>query len=413
MTEMKIEQVPIDRLKHAEYNPREISKDDFEHLKRSLTEFGFVEPLVVNSHPEREGIIIGGNQRFEAAKALNHTHVPVFYISIADIRREKELNVRLNKNNGDFDFDILANQFEVNDLIDWGFTNGELSILPQEPEPETGDVPEPGKTARAQRGMIYSIGRHFVMCGDSTNPKDVDALLQGSKAAMVFTDPPYGVSYEKKARNILGRKSENAQIQNDELKADALGEFVLKAFQNIERSIAPGGKYYVCSPQGGELGLMMMMMMKAGIECRHMIVWKKDSPVFSMGRLDYDYQHEPILYGWKGSHKHYAMGEHKTSIWDIPRPKVSKLHPTMKPVEVVENAILNSTLENDTVLDLFLGSGTTLIASEIRNRICYGMEIDPIYVDVIIKRFCNHTGDDEEKIYADAVRLLPKEKETA
>lgn len=139
-------------------------------------------------------------------------------------------------------------------------------------------------------------------------------------------------------------------------------------------------------------------MMSSTIPCRHQIIWKKDSPVFSMGRLDYDYQHEPILYGWRGSHKHVGNGKHKTSVWEIPRPKKSKLHPTMKPVELVENAILNSSNENEIVLDLFMGGGSTLIACEKTGRVCYGMELDPKYVDVCVARWEKYTGQKATKI---------------
>ena len=141
----------------------------------------------------------------------------------------------------------------------------------------------------------------------------------------------------------------------------------------------------------------MMMMMRSTIPCKHQLIWKKDSPVFSMGRLDYDYQHEPILYGWFGSHKHIGGGKFKSSVWEIPRPKASKLHPTMKPVELVVEAILNSTKEGDVVIDYFLGSGSTLIAAEKTGRICYGMEIDPKYVDVVVKRWEDYTKKKAEK----------------
>src|SRR3990167_44762 len=249
------------------------------------------------------------------------------------------------------------------------------------------------------KGDIWQLGNHRVMCGDSTKKEDVERLMDGKKADMVFTDPPYGVSYQDKAENILGRK-DRAVIANDGLGKDALKKIVFPAFQNIAENLKNGGVYYICSPQGGELGLMMMMMMMmdAGIECRHMIVWAKDRAVFSMGRLDYDYQHEPILYGWRGSHKHIGNGEFKTSVWSIPNPRASKLHPTMKPVEVMQNALLNSSKSEDIVLDLFLGSGSTLIASEKTGRICYGMEVDPRYIDVIVKRWEDYSGNVAKKV---------------
>jgi len=210
--------------------------------------------------------------------------------------------------------------------------------------------------------------------------------MNGEKADMVFTDPPYGVSYEEKAlRN--GYKGEHSKINADagvEEASIVYGE----AFKRISENIKDGAIYYVCSPQGGDME-MMMMMMRSTIPCRHQLIWRKDSPVFSMGRLDYDYQHEPILYGWKGSHKHIGGGKFKTSVWDIPRPKSSKLHPTMKPVELIVEAIKDSTKEGDIIIDLFGGSGSTLIACEQTNRTCYMMELDPKYCDVIRKRYEN------------------------
>jgi DNA modification methylase len=220
----------------------------------------------------------------------------------------------------------------------------------------------------------------------------VALLMGGDKADMIFMDPPYGVDYEKKCLEVTGRK-DRAVIAGDDGGKDAAKAIVGPAFKNASGALKDGGAYYVCSPQGGELGMMMMMMMKeAGIACRHMIIWVKDSSVFSMGRLDYDYQHEPILYGWKGSHTFHGAGEHKTSVWSVPRPRASKLHPTMKPIELVENALLNSSQRGEIVLDLFGGSGTTLIAAEQQQRKARLMEIDPAYADVIKTRWEELTG---------------------
>jgi DNA modification methylase len=222
-----------------------------------------------------------------------------------------------------------------------------------------------------------------------------DLLVQ--KADMIFMDPPYGVGYQEKNKMLKrngksnGKRSEEP-ISGDDGGKDAAKAIVGPAFKNASSSLKDGGAYYVCSPQGGELGMIMMMMKEAGISCRHMIIWVKDSSVFSMGRLDYDYQHEPILYGWKGSHTFHGAGEHKTSVWSVPRPKASKLHPTMKPIELVENAILNSSQRGEIVLDLFGGSGTTIIAAEQQQRKARLMEIDPAYVDVIKTRWEELTG---------------------
>src|SRR3990167_4198 len=240
------------------------------------------------------------------------------------------------------------------------------------------------------------IKSHFLMCGDSTKIEDVEKLMNGQKADMCYTDPPYGVSYEEKTKNIANQRKDILPVSNDNLGKDALKEIVFPVFQNIATVLKSGGVYYVSSPQGGELGLMMMMMMNAGIEAKHMIIWAKDAPVFSMGRLDYDYQHEPILYGWRGSHQHFGQGHYKSSLWNIPRPKDSKLHPTMKPTELIVNIINNSSKQDDIVLDLFGGSGSTLIACEQTNRVCYMMELSEVYCDTIRRRywkFINKTED--------------------
>lgn len=395
------EQRKISDLIPFDGNPRQLTEKQVADLKKSVERFNIVEIPAINLNNK----ILAGHQRLKILQVLGRGE------EVIDVRvpnreltpeEEKEYLIRSNKNTGEWDWDALAN-FGSDDLMEWGFDAEELAKnFEIDTEEEKNEVPETPVEARAQRGQIFTLGKHRVMCGDSTNEADVGALMGEHRASMVFTDPPYGVDYEKKAVEILGRK-DRAVVTGDDMGKDVLETVVFAAFQNIEHLLADGGKYYVCSPQGGELGLMMMMMMmKAGIECRHMIVWKKDSPVFSMGRLDYDYQHEPILYGWKGSHRHYANGEFKTSIWEVKRPRVSKLHPTMKPVELIINAIQNSTLQNEFVADLFLGSGSTLIACEKTGRLCFGMEIDPKYVDVIIKRYCNETGADLEGIYARA-----------
>lgn len=219
---------------------------------------------------------------------------------------------------------------------------------------------------------------------------------------MVFTDPPYGVAIgdKNKALNEVqnaGRCTEN--IQGDTMSPDELYGVLKAAFINVREACAPDACYYVTSPQGGELGLMMMMMMRdAGLAVRHMLIWRKNSPTFSLGRLDYDYQHEPIFYTWTGTHHNYRGGKYRSTVWDFDKPRKCNLHPTMKPVELVANAILDGTKKGMTVLDAFGGSGTTLIACEQTGRICRMMELDPHYVDVIIDRWETMTGKKAEKI---------------
>ena len=219
---------------------------------------------------------------------------------------------------------------------------------------------------------------------------------------MVFTDPPYGVSIgdKNKALNTVqpsGRCCKN--IENDTLKPDELYPILVKAMTNCRLNCKDDASYFVTAPQGGELGLMMMMMMKdAGLLVRHNLIWEKDSATFSMGRLDYDYKHEPIMYTWTKSHHNYRGGNFRTSVWTIPKPRKCDLHPTMKPVELVSNCLLDTTKKGDAVLDLFGGSGTTLIAAEQLGRKAYLMELDPHYCDVIIARWEKMTGKTATKL---------------
>jgi DNA modification methylase len=221
---------------------------------------------------------------------------------------------------------------------------------------------------------------------------------------MVFTDPPYGVSYADKNKFLNNAdKGNHLQIDiiNDHMTLEGTGALWSNTFKVWVDYLNDYHAYYICSPQGGDLFLMMMMMMmmnENGFPLRHTIIWVKNNHV--LGRTDYNYKHEPILYGWNGKHKFYGGGEQKFSVWNYDKPLKNDLHPTMKPVELIMNAVLNSTQSgNNIVVDMFLGSGSTLIACEKTNRICYGMEIDPIYCQVIIDRWEEFTGLKAEKIH--------------
>ena len=213
---------------------------------------------------------------------------------------------------------------------------------------------------------------------------------------MVFTDPPYGVAIgdKNKALNSVqpsGRCCEN--IENDTQSEEALYDTLKAAFINVREACKDDACYFVTSPQGGSLGLMMMMMMRdAGLPVRHVLMWRKNSATFSIGRLDYDYQHEPIFYTWTDKHHNYRKGKYRTTVWDFDKPRKCDLHPTMKPIELVANAIYDGSKQGDSVLDVFGGSGSTMIAAEQTGRKCYMMEIDPKYVDVIIDRWETMTG---------------------
>lgn len=284
----------------------------------------------------------------------------------------------------------------MEDLIDWGCEIPDIEVKDDEKEVVEDEVPEKVET-RCKRGDIWKLGDHRLMCGDSTCITDVEKLMDGQKADLLFTDPPYGVSYEKKTKEVLKSKS-YTKIQNDDLTLHQFQDFLYDVFTNAFSCLKDTASYYVFSCQGGDQEMMMMMMMRqAGIPCRHQIIWVKDAPVFSMGRLDYDYKHEPILYGWVKKHEFQRKGEQDKSVWEYKRT-ANKLHPTMKPIELIANALLNSTKNEENVLDLFGGSGSTLIACEQLNRKCFMMELDEHYCDVIIARWEKLTGKTAEKI---------------
>ena len=272
---------------------------------------------------------------------------------------------------------------------------GGASLSSNAAEEDDFDPDEPVEP-KAKLGDIYQLGQHRLMCGDSTDPGAWTRLMDGGKADMVFTDPPYGVAIGDKNATLnsvqkAGCCCEN--IENDTLSEKELYDMLKSAFVNVRENCADDAVYFVTSPQGGSLGLMMMMMKDAGLEVRHVLMWMKNSATFSLGRLDYDYQHEPIFYTWTKSHHNYRNGDYRTTVWQYDKPRKCDLHPTMKPVELVANAIMDGTKEGMIVLDAFGGSGTTIIAAEQLNRKARVMELDPHYVDVIIQRWENLTGE--------------------
>lgn len=397
-----VKKMKLSELVKAPWNPRKISPDQVSALQRSLKEFGTVEPVVWN---KQTGHIVGGHQRVDALLACGEQETDVVIVDMPE-EREQALNIALNRISGDWDNAMLSDVLlsmhdDLRELT--GFSQDEIvALLPnQEGLTEPDAIPEVVEPV-AKLGDIWQLGEHRLMCGDSTDAGSVALLMNGERCDMIFTDPPYGVSIGKKNRmlNSFQPSGRNLKdIQDDSLAPDALKELLTPAFVNARESMSEDCTVFVTAPQGGELGMMMMMMMQdAGLKVRHVLIWKKNAPTFSMGRLDYEYQHEPILLTWRKRHKYYGLGAHKTTVWEIDKPRSSVEHPTMKPVELIDNALLNNSKIGDSVLDLFLGSGSTLIACEQRNRKCYGMELDPHYCDVIIKRWEDFTGKQAVKI---------------
>ncbi len=391
-------------------NPRHIKDEKFELLKRSLKESPemlHLRELLVFPY-EDAYIVIGGNMRLRAAEELGIEELPCKVLPVTTpVEKLREYTIKDNNGYGEYDWDILANEWDDMPLVDWGVDMPGFEEMAdsedETPNVDEDDFDEESDTVvcRCKRGDVWQLGNHRVMCGDSTSEADVEKLRGGELADMVFTDPPYGVSIGDKnaALNSVqkaGRCTTN--IENDTLSAEDLYPILVKAMTNARLSCKPDASYYVTSPQGGELGLMMMMMKDAGLPVRHMLIWEKNCATFSLGRLDYDYQHEPIFYTWTAKHHNYRKGEYRTTIWRYDKPRKCDLHPTMKPVALVVNAIMDGTKEGDVVLDVFGGSGTSIIACEQTNRKCLMMELDPHYCDVIIARWEKLTGQTAVKI---------------
>lgn len=391
--ENKAEYLPLSELVKLENNPRTIKKADFEKLKESIKsnpDYFEARPIICSDRTGKN-VILGGNQRYEAAKALGLVEVPVIVLHGLDEAREREIVIRDNVNNGDWDFDILANEWDAEELEDWGLEADWPSDEEDVVEDEAPEVNE-SEPAVSELGGVYQLGEHRLMCGDSTDAGSVAILMDGQKADMVFTDPPYNVAIgdKNKALNAFtGSKSIERNLEGDVFKNDeeAGQKLWLPSFKNMLENANETCALYVTMPQGGTHMMMMMMMAQAGWQVKHELIWVKNSPTFSMGRLDYDYQHEPICFGWNKNHKKIGKGKFTKSIWEIDKPRKDGDHPTMKPIELIANAIENSSENDDLVMDLFGGSGSTLIACEQLGRKCYMMELDPKYCDVIRKRY--------------------------
>ena len=409
MEKLKIIYLHKDKLQKLEGNPRKLKDPEaIKKLTKLIKEHGFQNPLNVYLEKNKSYSIIAGNHRFEAGCGLGMEEFPCIVYegdrnkALArcisdnkssdwtewDFPKLKDFVVELDS--GDFDLELTG--FDVDELSEvCGYEGGATD------DDAIPDVPEIPKT---KKGDLYLLGKHRLLCGDSTDIKDVERLMDGKKADMVFTDPPYAVNYGAD-QDVLNKKSGGKfrltarPIINDNLTAEQCAELLWKpAFKNYYEVANDDCSFYMTMCQGGDQMMMMMMMMSEHWQVKHELIWVKSSPVFSMGRLDYDYQHEPILYGWKKKHNWYGKGQFLKSIWEIPKPNKSDLHTTMKPLALMENALMNSSLENNICIDFFLGSGSTLIACEKTNRICYGMEIDPHYTSVILDRWANYTGKD-------------------
>lgn len=387
------EQRRINDLIPWEDNPRQMTEKQAHDLRRSLESLNLMSIPVIDT----DNKIVSGHQRMKIMQLLGRggetidVRIPNRKLTDAEFL---EANLRENKNLGEWDYDMLAN-FDSEMLEDIGWTKDELEYIFQTNDKESIDednykIPEEIKTNIIQ-GDIIQLGNHRLMCGDATNRDDIEKLMNDEKANIVFTDPPYGVNYADKNKflNLIDKENRNQKkIIQDNINEKEINIFWKKSFEIIRDNLSEINSYYITGPQIH--GMMMMMMQEAGLPYRHVIIWVKNNHV--LGRCDYNYKHEPIFFGWTTKHKFYGKGEFLTSVWEVDKPLKNDLHPTMKPVKLIKNALLNSSEKNQICLDPFGGSGSTLIACEELNRNCYMMEIDPEYCEIICQRWELLTG---------------------
>ncbi len=395
--QIQIEQLPIGDLRPDPANPRHISEQELEILTRSINEFGLIDPIIAR---REDKMVIGGHQRLLAARKLGYKTVPVVLTDLT-VEQAHLLNIALNKISGSFDQELLARLLkELQDVpnIDLslsGFEDDELKKLlksldarEKRDRPEIFDLDAAVKEAQsapvAKPGDVWLLGEHRLVCGDSIDREDVQRLMGQSKAAMTFTDPPYNVNYGDHRHTGASQRV----IANDNL-GEVFEPFLEKACRNLLEFT--DGAVYICM-SSSELHTLQKAFISAGGHWSTFIIWAKNT--FTIGRSDYQRQYEPILYGWREGVNHYwCKDRDQGDVWQVDKPSSSPLHPTMKPLALIERAIQNSSQSGDKVLDTFLGSGSTLIACERTGRICYGMELEPLYVDVAVMRWESFTGE--------------------
>ena len=403
-------------------NPRK-NDASVDAVAESIRQFGFKVPLVVDA----QGVIITGHTRFKAAKKLGLEKVPC--IVAADLDDEKVRAYRLADNKvgetSEWDIGLLAEELGdifTLDMSDFGFDLSDEK-KPDEIEEDDYDQAVPAKP-KAKLGDIYLLGNHRLMCGDATSPEDIQRLMGGREADLLVTDPPYNVNYE-------GGTKDKLKIMNDSMEDVAFQNFLTDAFKAATAAMRPGGAFYIWHADSEGYNFRVAAK-KAGLQVRQVLVWVKNSIV--LGRQDYQWKHEPCLYGWKEGAGHYFVDDRtqatviddsidlrklkkdemlrmlqaiysdkaSTTVLYENKPTVNDLHPTMKPVKLLARQIRNSTRPGDIVLDVFGGSGSTLIACEQLNRTCFINELDPRYVDVIIDRWERFTGEKAVRLNGEA-----------
>lgn len=403
---MNIQKIKITELKPAEYNPRkDLKPEDIEYqkIKKSITEFGYVAPIIINN----DMTVISGHQRLKVLDELGYNEVECVIVELSK-NKEKALNIALNKISGDWDNakleELLAELKETDiDLDITGFSFDEVDNILKDItgskedefdiQQDLDEIDEP----ITKNGDIWILGKHKLMCGDSTQKEQVLCLMNNQEADMILTDPPYNVAVndeDEESLKVRHRRLDGLKIKNDNMNETEFYNFLLDSFKNMYENVKYGGSVYVF--HADTEGLNFRNAFKScGFKLAQCLVWVKNT--FVMCRQDYQWRHEPILYGWKEGKAHYFTdSRNQTTVLEFDKPIKNEEHPTMKPIDLLAYLIKNSSKENELILDLFGGSGSTLIAAEQTNRKCYMMELDPKYCDVIIRRWEKLTGQKAE-----------------
>jgi len=461
---MKIESRKLTDLIPSDYNPRKATKQQEKALSESLQKYGCVEPIIVNENPDRQNIIIGGHFRVRELIKLHIEEVECVIVNL-NLEAERELNIRLNSNTGEWNFDLLLSNFNISDLESWGFNDEQLDKLEFKTEEnrldeiidDSDELPDIPKQSKTKLGDVFLLNDHRLMCGDSTDSESVKILMDNKKSDLVITDPPYNVAYDK--------SKTFDKILNDEMSKEDFYNFLYKVFKNYNDIVLKDGAAIYVFHSDSERINFTKSFIDADFYFSQIIVWVKNH--FVLGRQDYQNKHEPILYGWKKGNTHYFIDNRTnssvfedevdltklkkeqllkmlqdilktddvitnsvdnntentndaentnntnnietnnlinkpTTVIHCDKPNKSDLHPTMKPIKLIGKLIINSSKRKDLIVDLFGGSGSTLIASEQLDRQCYMMELDPHYCDVIIERWQNLTK--QEAIRSDGVK---------
>jgi site-specific DNA-methyltransferase (adenine-specific) len=385
---MEIEKVNLSIIRQYEKNAKLHPIEQIEQIKKSILEFGNNDPIAIDEN----NVIIEGHGRYMALKQLGYEEVEVIKLTHLNEEQKKAYILAHNKltMNTDFDIDLLHQ--ELGDIIDidmteFGFMDIDLGEDEEVVEDDFDDTPP--EKPKSKFGDIYQLGRHRLMCGDSTSAQDVEKLMGEFKADMLLTDPPYNVAYKGKTEDAL-------TIKNDSMDNDDFRQFLRSAFFAADNVMKPGAVFYIWHAESEGYNFRGACF-DIGWTVRQCLIWNKNAMV--LGRQDYHWKHEPCLYGWKDGAGHlWASDRKQTTVIDFDKPQRNGEHPTMKPVGLFDYQILNNTKGGDIVLDLFGGSGTTIMACEQNGRNGYLMELDPRYVDVIIRRWEEFTGETAVKL---------------